>query len=109
MQPFERGLDQGIAMIITDQGIQEEADALGLHIITQAEFTAGILNGTQAATFAHALTGKSEGIIVLGNGKNVSPGPMEAALSSSRFVAQAVILGDGQPYTGALIAPDFDS
>jgi long-chain acyl-CoA synthetase len=33
---------------------------------------------------------------------------MEAALSTSRYVAQAVILGDRQPYTGALIAPDFD-
>ena len=68
VQPFERGLDQGIAMIITDQGIQEEADALGLHIINQDEFNAGIINGTQAATFAHELTGKTEGIIVLGNG-----------------------------------------
>ncbi|HEU4863972.1 MAG TPA: long-chain fatty acid--CoA ligase [Candidatus Limnocylindria bacterium] len=54
------------------------------------------------------ITDRLKNIIVLGNGKNVSPGPMEAALSSSRFVAQAVILGDGQPYTGALIAPDFD-
>jgi ribose transport system substrate-binding protein len=68
VQPFERGLDQGIAMIITDQGIQEEADALGLHVINQDEFNAGIINGTQAATFAHELTGKTEGIIVLGNG-----------------------------------------
>ena len=68
VQPFERGLDQGIAMIITDQGIQEEADALGLHIINQDEFNAGIINGTQAATFAHELTGKTEGVIVLGNG-----------------------------------------
>jgi long-chain acyl-CoA synthetase len=33
---------------------------------------------------------------------------MEAALSSSKYVAQALILGDNQPYTGALIAPDFD-
>ncbi len=54
------------------------------------------------------ITDRLKNIIVLGNGKNVSPGPMEAALSGSRFVAQAVILGDGQPYTGALIAPDFD-
>ena len=33
---------------------------------------------------------------------------MEAALSTSKYVAQAVILGDRHPYTGALIAPDFD-
>lgn len=54
------------------------------------------------------ITDRLKNIIVLGNGKNVSPAPMEAALSSSRYVAQAVILGDNQPYTGALLAPDFD-
>ena len=54
------------------------------------------------------ITDRLKNIIVLGNGKNVSPAPMEAALSASKYVAQAVILGDNQPYTGALIAPDFD-
>ena len=54
------------------------------------------------------ITDRLKNIIVLGNGKNVSPAPMEAALSTSRYVAQAVILGDRQAYTGALIAPDFD-
>ena len=54
------------------------------------------------------ITDRLKNIIVLGNGKNVSPGPMEAALSTSKFIAQAVILGDNQPYTGALIAPDFE-
>jgi long-chain acyl-CoA synthetase len=54
------------------------------------------------------ITDRLKNIIVLGNGKNVSPAPMEAALSTSRYVAQAVILGDRQAYTGVLIAPDFD-
>ncbi len=54
------------------------------------------------------ITDRLKNIIILGNGKNVSPGPMEAALSASKYIAQAVILGDNQPYTGALIAPDFE-
>jgi long-chain acyl-CoA synthetase len=54
------------------------------------------------------ITDRLKNIIVLANGKNVSPAPMEAALSSSKFIGQAIILGDRQPYTGALIAPDFD-
>jgi long-chain acyl-CoA synthetase len=54
------------------------------------------------------ITDRLKNIIVLANGKNVSPGPMEAALAMSRFIAQAVVLGDRHPYTGALIAPDFD-
>ena len=54
------------------------------------------------------ITDRLKNIIVLGNGKNISPAPMEAALSTSRFVAQAVVLGDRQAYAGALIAPDFE-
>jgi long-chain acyl-CoA synthetase len=54
------------------------------------------------------ITDRLKNIIVLANGKNVSPAPMEAALSSSKFIGQAVILGDRQPYTGVLIAPDFE-
>lgn len=54
------------------------------------------------------ITDRLKNIIVLANGKNVSPGPMEAAVSTSRLVAQAVVLGDNQPYTGILIAPDFE-
>jgi len=54
------------------------------------------------------ITDRLKNIIVLGNGKNVSPGPMEAALSASKYIAQAVILGDNEAYTGVLVAPDFD-
>ena len=54
------------------------------------------------------ITDRLKNIIVLGNGKNVSPEPMEAALSTSKYIAQAVIMGDNQPYTGALIAPDLE-
>jgi long-chain acyl-CoA synthetase len=54
------------------------------------------------------ITDRLKNIIVLANGKNVAPAPMEVVLLTSRYIAQAVILGDEQPYTGALIAPDFE-
>ena len=54
------------------------------------------------------ITDRLKNIIVLANGKKVSPGPIEAALSASKYIAQAVVIGDRQPYTGALIAPNFD-
>jgi len=54
------------------------------------------------------ITDRLKNIIVLANGKNVSPGPMEAVLDTSKYIAQAMILGDRQPYTGVLIAPEFD-
>jgi long-chain acyl-CoA synthetase len=54
------------------------------------------------------ITDRLKNIIVLGNGKNVAPAPMEIALLTSKYIAQAVVLGDNQPYTGVLIAPDFE-
>jgi long-chain acyl-CoA synthetase len=54
------------------------------------------------------ITDRLKNIIVLGNGKNVAPAPMEIAILTSRYIAQAVILGDNQPYTGVLVAPDFE-
>jgi long-chain acyl-CoA synthetase len=54
------------------------------------------------------ITDRLKNIIVLANGKNVAPAPMEIALLTSKYIAQAVILGDEQPYTGVLIAPDFE-
>jgi ABC-type sugar transport system substrate-binding protein len=65
---FERGLDSGVTMVIVDQGVESEASRLGLGIINQDEFHAGILNGTEAARFAQKQTGKTSGMIVLGNG-----------------------------------------
>jgi long-chain acyl-CoA synthetase len=54
------------------------------------------------------ITDRLKNIIVLANGKNVAPAPMEVAILTSRYIAQALILGDNQPYTGALVVPDFD-
>ena len=54
------------------------------------------------------ITDRLKNILVLGNGKNVAPAPMEIAMLTSRYIAQAVVLGDNQPYTGVLIAPDFE-
>jgi simple sugar transport system substrate-binding protein len=66
--PFERGIAEGVTMVIVDQGIEEEAARLGLGIINQDEYNAGTLNGYQAATFAEKQTGRKDGVIVLGNG-----------------------------------------
>ena len=54
------------------------------------------------------ITDRLKNIIVLANGKNVAPAPMEIAMLTSRYIAQAVVLGDQQPYTGVLLAPDFE-
>src|SRR5437870_614178 len=57
-----------ITMVIFDQGIEPEAAKLGVAIVNQDEFAAGIINGTQAATVANKTLGKKEGVIGIGNG-----------------------------------------
>jgi long-chain acyl-CoA synthetase len=54
------------------------------------------------------ITDRLKNVLVLANGKNVAPAPMEIALLTSKYIAQVLILGDNQPYTGALIVPDYD-
>jgi long-chain acyl-CoA synthetase len=54
------------------------------------------------------ITDRLKNILVLANGKNIAPAPLEIAMLTSKYIAQVVVLGDGQPYTGALIVPDFD-
>lgn len=55
-----------------------------------------------------SITDRIKNLIVLDNGKKVSPTPMEIALATSPYVAQAVIVGDGHAATGALVVPSFE-
>jgi ribose transport system substrate-binding protein len=65
---FRKAMDAGIVMIVADQGITEEAGRLGLNTITQDALSAGRQNGAQAAAWAQKVTGRKEGVIVIGNG-----------------------------------------
>jgi len=54
------------------------------------------------------ITDRKKDILVLANGKNVAPQPIENKLRESEWISEAVLLGDNQTYVGALIVPDFD-
>ncbi|HSJ00037.1 MAG TPA: long-chain fatty acid--CoA ligase, partial [Patescibacteria group bacterium] len=54
------------------------------------------------------ITDRIKNLIVLSTGKKVTPGPMLTALAASPYIAQSIILGDGQESPGALIAPNFE-
>jgi long-chain acyl-CoA synthetase len=49
------------------------------------------------------IIGRLKNLLVLGTGKNVAPAPIEDALRQNTAVTQAVLLGDGQSWTGALV------
>jgi len=65
---FQRGIGEGVTMVIINQGRDDDAKKLGLGIIGQSEYAAGIVNGYQAGVFGEKLTGKKKGVVVLGNG-----------------------------------------
>jgi ABC-type sugar transport system substrate-binding protein len=65
---FKRALDAGIATVIIDQAVTEEAERLGLGVISQDPRSMGRLNGTQAAMWAEKISGKKSGVILIGNG-----------------------------------------
>jgi long-chain acyl-CoA synthetase len=52
------------------------------------------------------ITDRKKDIIVTAGGKNVAPQNLENDLKSSRFVSQALVLGDRRPYIVALITLD---
>jgi long-chain acyl-CoA synthetase len=55
------------------------------------------------------ITGRKKEIIVMSNGKNVAPDPVERVLMECPLVERAVIVGDNKPFVCALIVPNFDA
>ncbi|GIV19377.1 MAG: AMP-dependent synthetase [Armatimonadota bacterium] len=54
------------------------------------------------------ITGRKKDIIVLANGKNVAPVPIEDQLKTSPYISEAVLFGDEQEVITALIVPNFE-
>lgn len=52
------------------------------------------------------LTGRLKDILVTAGGKNVVPGPLEEVLEESELIAHAVVVGEGRPFIGAVVALD---
>jgi len=52
------------------------------------------------------ITDRKKDIIVTAGGKNVAPQNLENDLKASKFISQAMVVGDRQPYIAALITLD---
>ena len=55
------------------------------------------------------ITGRKKDILVTSGGKNVAPQPLEEMLKQDPLISQAVVVGDGKPFIGVLIALDEDA
>ena len=54
------------------------------------------------------ITDRKKDLIITAGGKNIAPQNLENALKASRFVSQAIVIGDRRPYVVALITLDPD-
>ncbi len=55
------------------------------------------------------ITDRKKEILVMSNGKNVAPAPIESRLKTSPYIEQAVLIGDNQKYISALIVPAYEN
>ena len=55
------------------------------------------------------ITDRKKDILVLANGKNVAPQPIENMLKQSELIQEAVVYGDGMSAPVALIVPNIDA
>lgn len=54
------------------------------------------------------ITDRKKELLVLSNGKNVAPSPIEQALKESPYIEQAIVIGDNKNFVSALIVPSYD-
>ena len=54
------------------------------------------------------ITDRLKDLLVTARGKNVAPQPLEARLKASKWVTEAVLIGDGRPCIVALIVPNLE-
>ncbi len=88
---------------------------LGREEETRSAFTAdgawlrtGDLGEVDARGFLR-VTGRKKELLALSTGKKVAPVPLEHRLTSHPWIAQAMLVGEGEPFIGALVVPDREA
>ena len=66
--------------------------------------TAGGIAGSQMAGNI-TLTGRQKDTIVLSNGENIEPQPIEDACCASNYISHMIVVGNNRRRLGALVAP----
>ena len=54
------------------------------------------------------ITDRKKDLIATAGGKKVAPQPIEARIKHSKYVSEAVLVGDRRPFISALVVPNFE-
>ncbi|HSJ14216.1 MAG TPA: long-chain fatty acid--CoA ligase [Longimicrobiales bacterium] len=55
------------------------------------------------------ITDRKKDLLVTAGGKNIAPQPIQNAAKTSRFVSEAVLIGDRRPYAIIIVVPNFEN
>lgn len=90
------------------QGYYKNPEATAKAINKEGWFDSGDL-GWVTPQNDLVITGRAKDTIVLSNGENIEPQPLEDACLRSPFIDQIMLVGQDQKYLGALIVPNLDA
>jgi long-chain acyl-CoA synthetase len=90
------------------RGYYRDAEATAKAIDPDGWFDSGDL-GMLTANNDLTITGRAKDTIVLSNGENIEPTPIEDACLRSQYVSQIVLVGQDQKSLGAMIVPNLEA
>ena len=90
------------------QGYYKKPEATAKAIDSEGWFDSGDLGWVTPANDL-VLTGRAKDTIVLTNGENIEPQPIEDACVRSQYIDQIILLGQDQRSLGALIVPNLEA
>jgi long-chain acyl-CoA synthetase len=109
-QPVPQGT-RGLVLIRGPQvmkGYYQNPEATRKAIDAEGWFDSGDLGWVTSANDL-VLTGRAKDTIVLTNGENIEPQPIEDACLRSSFISQIMLVGQDQKSLGALIVPNLEA
>jgi long-chain acyl-CoA synthetase len=103
--------ERGIVLIRGPQvmkGYYKKPDATAKAIDPDGWFDSGDI-GLLTPAGDLVLTGRAKDTIVLSNGENIEPQPIEDACLRSLYISQIMLVGQDQKSLGAIIVPNLDN
>jgi long-chain acyl-CoA synthetase len=100
--------DDGEILVRSDtvfQGYFKDSDATAQVLTEDGWLRTGDIGTLDEDGFLH-ITDRKKDILVTAGGKNVAPQNIENDLKTSKYVSQALVVGDRRPYVAALVTLD---